>query len=195
MLLEKKNAVIYGAGGAVGGAVARTFAREGARVFLAGRSRASIEAVAQGFLGDRFPVPSGTRYCDAPQGHQPVAAGYDAGEGARPSQASPRMCRHRSRSSIGSPSVSLSEHVCPASKCCSNRNMVCSILLYGDDRARHHISRKSKGQGGGRHRLCFLQSKLPGKPRLSGVSLVLASTRRNICEYIGQSTQAILWGS
>jgi NADP-dependent 3-hydroxy acid dehydrogenase YdfG len=29
--------VIYGAGGAVGGAVARTFAREGAKVFLAGR--------------------------------------------------------------------------------------------------------------------------------------------------------------
>jgi hypothetical protein len=29
MLLEKKNAVIYGAGGAVGGAVARAFAREG----------------------------------------------------------------------------------------------------------------------------------------------------------------------
>jgi 3-oxoacyl-[acyl-carrier protein] reductase len=47
MLLEKKNAVIYGAGGAIGGAVARAFAREGARVFLAGRSRAPIEAVAQ----------------------------------------------------------------------------------------------------------------------------------------------------
>jgi NAD(P)-dependent dehydrogenase (short-subunit alcohol dehydrogenase family) len=35
MLLENKNAVIYGAGGAVGGAVARAFAREGAKVFLA----------------------------------------------------------------------------------------------------------------------------------------------------------------
>lgn len=47
MLLEKKNAVIYGAGGAVGGAVARVFAREGARVFLASRSREPIEAVAK----------------------------------------------------------------------------------------------------------------------------------------------------
>jgi 3-oxoacyl-[acyl-carrier protein] reductase len=47
MLLEKKNAVIYGAGGSIGGAVARAFAREGARVFLAGRSRAPLEAVAQ----------------------------------------------------------------------------------------------------------------------------------------------------
>ncbi len=37
MLLTNKNVVIYGAGGAVGGAVARAFAREGARVFLAGR--------------------------------------------------------------------------------------------------------------------------------------------------------------
>jgi NADP-dependent 3-hydroxy acid dehydrogenase YdfG len=46
MLLEQKNAVIYGAGGAIGGAVARTFAREGARVFLAGRTLAKVRAVA-----------------------------------------------------------------------------------------------------------------------------------------------------
>lgn len=46
MLLEGKNAVIYGGGGGIGGGVARTFAREGARVFLAGRSRKSLEAVA-----------------------------------------------------------------------------------------------------------------------------------------------------
>jgi NAD(P)-dependent dehydrogenase (short-subunit alcohol dehydrogenase family) len=38
MLLENKNAIIYGGGGAIGGGVARTFAREGARVFLAGRT-------------------------------------------------------------------------------------------------------------------------------------------------------------
>jgi NAD(P)-dependent dehydrogenase (short-subunit alcohol dehydrogenase family) len=47
MLLENKNAVIYGAGGAIGGAVARAFAREGARVFLTGRHREGVEAVAQ----------------------------------------------------------------------------------------------------------------------------------------------------
>ncbi len=46
MLLEDRNAVIYGAGGAIGGAVARAFAREGARVFLAGRNRETLEAVA-----------------------------------------------------------------------------------------------------------------------------------------------------
>jgi NAD(P)-dependent dehydrogenase (short-subunit alcohol dehydrogenase family) len=46
MLLENKNAIIYGAGGGIGGGVARTFAREGANVFLAGRTRKSLETVA-----------------------------------------------------------------------------------------------------------------------------------------------------
>jgi NAD(P)-dependent dehydrogenase (short-subunit alcohol dehydrogenase family) len=46
MLLKDKNAVIYGAGGSIGGAVAKEFAREGARVFLAGRTRDPLEAVA-----------------------------------------------------------------------------------------------------------------------------------------------------
>jgi len=47
MLLENTNAVIYGAAGAVGGAVARAFAREGARLFLTGRHREPVEAVAK----------------------------------------------------------------------------------------------------------------------------------------------------
>src|SRR5689334_766768 len=47
MLLKDKNAVIYGAGGAVGGAVAKAFAREGARVFLAGRTLAKLNSVAR----------------------------------------------------------------------------------------------------------------------------------------------------
>ena len=47
MLLEDKIAVIYGAGGAIGGAVARAFASEGAAVFLTGRRAASVEAVAR----------------------------------------------------------------------------------------------------------------------------------------------------
>lgn len=45
MLLEGRNAVVYGAGG-LGAGIARTFAREGARVFVAGRSREPIEALA-----------------------------------------------------------------------------------------------------------------------------------------------------
>jgi len=46
MLLENKNAIVYGAGGAIGGAVARAFAHEGARVFLAGRSPGPVTALA-----------------------------------------------------------------------------------------------------------------------------------------------------
>ncbi|HLF73709.1 MAG TPA: SDR family oxidoreductase [Anaerolineales bacterium] len=46
MLLKDKNAIVYGAGGGIGGGVARTFAREGARVFLAGRTREKLEDVA-----------------------------------------------------------------------------------------------------------------------------------------------------
>ena len=47
MLLEGKNAVIYGGGGSIGGAVARAFAREGAKVHLAGRTLQSLEEVAE----------------------------------------------------------------------------------------------------------------------------------------------------
>jgi NAD(P)-dependent dehydrogenase (short-subunit alcohol dehydrogenase family) len=46
-LLTGKTAIIYGGGGGIGGGVARTFAREGARVFIAGRTRATLEAVAK----------------------------------------------------------------------------------------------------------------------------------------------------
>jgi NADP-dependent 3-hydroxy acid dehydrogenase YdfG len=46
MLLENKNVIVYGAGGAVGGAVARAMARDGAAVFLAGRTLAPVRAVA-----------------------------------------------------------------------------------------------------------------------------------------------------
>jgi NAD(P)-dependent dehydrogenase (short-subunit alcohol dehydrogenase family) len=45
-LLEGKNAIIYGAGGGIGGGVARTFAREGATVFLVGRTKATLQKVA-----------------------------------------------------------------------------------------------------------------------------------------------------
>jgi NAD(P)-dependent dehydrogenase (short-subunit alcohol dehydrogenase family) len=47
MMLKDKVAVIYGAGGGVGGAVARAFASEGARLFLTGRNLAPVEAVAK----------------------------------------------------------------------------------------------------------------------------------------------------
>ena len=46
-LLKDKVAVIYGAGGAVGGALARAFASEGAELFLTGRKPGPVQAVAE----------------------------------------------------------------------------------------------------------------------------------------------------
>src|SRR5215510_9791822 len=47
MMLNNKVAVIYGAGGAIGSAVARAFAREGAKLFLTGLHLAPVEVVAR----------------------------------------------------------------------------------------------------------------------------------------------------
>lgn len=75
MLLDNKVAAIYGAGGPIGGAVARTFAREGARVFLAGRTQPRLDAVAtdiraQGSVAETAVVdalhePAVNRFVDA----------------------------------------------------------------------------------------------------------------------------------
>jgi NAD(P)-dependent dehydrogenase (short-subunit alcohol dehydrogenase family) len=46
-LLETKTAIIYGGGGGIGAGVARSFAREGANVFLVGRTRETLDAVAR----------------------------------------------------------------------------------------------------------------------------------------------------
>ena len=46
MELNERVAVVYGGGGAVGGAVARALAREGARVYLTGRSSRAAQTVA-----------------------------------------------------------------------------------------------------------------------------------------------------
>ena len=47
MLLKDRTAIVYGGSGAVGGAVAKAFAREGARVFIAARRLGPLEAVAK----------------------------------------------------------------------------------------------------------------------------------------------------
>ncbi len=44
---EGRNAVICSGGGAIGGALARAFARKGARVFLAGCALANRDAAAE----------------------------------------------------------------------------------------------------------------------------------------------------
>lgn len=47
MLLKDKVAVIFGAGGSIGSEVSRAFAREGAKLFLSGRTAGPVEAVAK----------------------------------------------------------------------------------------------------------------------------------------------------
>jgi NAD(P)-dependent dehydrogenase (short-subunit alcohol dehydrogenase family) len=51
-LLEGRNAIVYGAAGGIGAGVARTFAREGARVHLVGRTRETLQSVAEEIAAD-----------------------------------------------------------------------------------------------------------------------------------------------
>jgi 3-oxoacyl-[acyl-carrier protein] reductase len=46
MLLKGRNTIVYGGAGAIGGAVARAFGREGATVHLVGRTLPALQAVA-----------------------------------------------------------------------------------------------------------------------------------------------------
>ena len=56
MILKNKNSIIYGSTGAIGSSVARAFAREGARVFLTGRSLDKLEALANEIRKDNGEV-------------------------------------------------------------------------------------------------------------------------------------------
>jgi 3-oxoacyl-[acyl-carrier protein] reductase len=51
MMLENKNAVIYGAGGSLGGAFARAFAAAGANLFLTGRTAGPLQKIAEEIRG------------------------------------------------------------------------------------------------------------------------------------------------
>src|SRR5258707_553041 len=46
MLLQNKNAIMYGAGGSVGEAIAKAFAEAGAKVFITGRHLAKVQKIA-----------------------------------------------------------------------------------------------------------------------------------------------------
>src|SRR5215468_854002 len=50
-ILQDKNAIVFGAGGSIGAAVAKEFASEGAQVFVAGRTRSSVEDLARQIAG------------------------------------------------------------------------------------------------------------------------------------------------
>jgi 3-oxoacyl-[acyl-carrier protein] reductase len=51
-ILLGKHALVFGAAGSIGSAVAKEFAAEGAEVFLSGRSKSSVEAVAKDIVAD-----------------------------------------------------------------------------------------------------------------------------------------------
>ena len=68
--LKGKVAIITGAGSGIGAATAITFAREGAKVSLAGRRVAKIQAVADQIVaegGEALPVPTDVRYAEQVQ--------------------------------------------------------------------------------------------------------------------------------
>lgn len=52
MMLDSKNVLVFAASGEIGGGVARTFAREGAHVWLSGRNAGSIEELAKSIEAD-----------------------------------------------------------------------------------------------------------------------------------------------
>jgi NAD(P)-dependent dehydrogenase (short-subunit alcohol dehydrogenase family) len=56
MLLKNKVAVIYGAGGAIGGATARAFAQEGAKLFLTGHSLGPVKMLANELVAAGYPA-------------------------------------------------------------------------------------------------------------------------------------------
>lgn len=52
MLLKNKNAVIYGAGGSLGGAIARAFAQAGANLYLSGHHLSPVKKLAEDIIKD-----------------------------------------------------------------------------------------------------------------------------------------------
>lgn len=69
MLLKGKNAIIYGAGGSIGGAVGKAFAAEGARVFLTGRTKDKLDAVAAAIASAGGPGSAEVAVVDALDEH------------------------------------------------------------------------------------------------------------------------------
>src|SRR5688572_16182642 len=78
MLLKNKNAIIYGAAGAIGSAITETFVREGARVFMAGRNEEKLKQVAKNIA-----APEGMIYTAAVDALNEEAVNRHADEVAR----------------------------------------------------------------------------------------------------------------
>ena len=91
-MLKDKVAVIYGAGGAIGGAVALAYAPAGAKLFLAGRHLAPVESVAKDIVYSHHERWDGSGYPEGLGGRAIPIAGriiaivdlYDALLSSRP---------------------------------------------------------------------------------------------------------------
>lgn len=81
MLLDGKTAVVYGAG-AIGGAVAGAFAREGARVFLASRTRKRMDAITRNAEAVGRPISAAVVDAMDPESVEDHLAGVVAKAGA-----------------------------------------------------------------------------------------------------------------
>lgn len=86
MQLQEKVAVIYGAAGSIGSAVARRFAAEGATVHMAGRHLAPLDAVA-----DEITAAGGTAKTSVVDAHD--QAGVEAHATAILAPTAGSMCR------------------------------------------------------------------------------------------------------
>jgi NAD(P)-dependent dehydrogenase (short-subunit alcohol dehydrogenase family) len=76
--LDGRHALVTGAGGGIGAAIARRLAAEGARVTLAGRRRAPLEAVAEALGAQAYFIADGFDVTD----QEAVARGHDAARAA-----------------------------------------------------------------------------------------------------------------
>jgi 3-oxoacyl-[acyl-carrier protein] reductase len=79
MLLEGRNAIVYGGGGSIGGAMAKAFAKQGAHVFLAGRTQASLDRVAAQIQGPVDTAVVDARDEEAVDAHADQVAGRAGG--------------------------------------------------------------------------------------------------------------------
>ena len=113
MMLENKTAAIYGGGGAIGGAVARAFAEAGARVYLAGRSRAGSRRSASD-IGDAAGVAEVDALDERAVADHADAVAADAGGST--SRSTP--CRSRSCTTRPSPSWPSTRSCTPSTPTC-----------------------------------------------------------------------------
>jgi short-subunit dehydrogenase len=80
-LLQGKYGVVLGAGGSIGAAVAKEFAVEGAEVFLAGRTKANVEAVTKQITANAIRSQEGWDLC-RPQARLNLQSPWDLSSGA-----------------------------------------------------------------------------------------------------------------